>query len=45
MRGRALSEIDEIGSQREIKEEEELDNRDLSASKEFEAGLWGSCYM
>ena len=39
--GELLSEIDEIGFQREIKEEEELDSRDLLASKEFEAGLWG----
>jgi len=39
-----LSDIDEIelGRQLEEEEEEELDARDLLASKEFEAGLWGS---
>ena len=31
--GELLSEIDEIGFQREIKEEEELDSRDLLASR------------
>ena len=40
--GSVLPEIDEVGFQREIQEEEELDSRDLMASKEFEAGLWGS---
>ena len=40
--GSVLPEIDEIGCQREIQEEEELDSRDSMASKEFEAGLWGS---
>lgn len=37
-----LPEIDEIDLQRELEEEEELDARDLLASKNFEAGLWGS---
>jgi len=40
--GGLLPEIDEIGFQREMKEEEELDTRDLLASKEFEVTLWGS---
>ena len=35
-----LPEIDEIEIQRELKEEEELDARDLLASKEYEAELW-----
>ena len=35
-----LPEIDEIEIQRELKEEEDLDARDLLASKEYEAGLW-----
>lgn len=38
--GDFLSEIDEIGLQRELKEEEELDARDLLASREYEAELW-----
>ena len=38
-----LPEIDEIGLQRELAEEEELDARDLMLSKEFETGLWASC--
>lgn len=37
-----LSDIDEIELGRQLEEEEELDARDLLASKEFEAGLWGS---
>ena len=37
-----LPEFDEIGNQRELKEEEELDARDLLASKEYETGLWVS---
>ena len=40
--GDLLPEINEIELQRELKEEEELDSRDLLASKEFEVGLWGS---
>jgi hypothetical protein len=35
-----LPEIDEIEIQRELKEEEELDTRDLLASREYEAELW-----
>lgn len=35
-----LPEIDEIEIQRELKEEEGLDARDLLASKEYEAELW-----
>ena len=38
--GDVLSEIDEIELQRELKEEEELDARDLLASRESEAELW-----
>ena len=37
-----LLEIDEIELGRELKEEEQLDARDLLASTKFEAGLWGS---
>ncbi|KAF8804677.1 hypothetical protein BYT27DRAFT_7143352 [Phlegmacium glaucopus] len=36
-----LPEIKETELQRELKEDEELDARDLSASKDFETGLWG----
>ena len=35
-----LPEIDEIEIQRELREEEELDVRDLLASREYEAELW-----
>lgn len=35
-----LPEIDEIELQRELKEEQELDARDLLASREYEAELW-----
>jgi hypothetical protein len=35
-----LPEIDEIELQRELKEEEELDDRDLLASRGYEAELW-----
>lgn len=35
-----LPQIDEIEIQRELKEEEELDARDLLASREYEAELW-----
>lgn len=38
--GDLLPEIDEIGLQHELAEEEKLDAEDLLASKEFEAGLW-----
>jgi hypothetical protein len=37
-----LPEIDEIELQRELKEEEELDARDLLTSREYEAELWAS---
>jgi len=35
-----LPEIDEIGLQRELEEEEEMDARDLLTSREYEAELW-----
>ena len=35
-----LPQTDEIELQRELKEEEELDARDLLASREYEAELW-----
>jgi hypothetical protein len=38
--GDILPEIDEIGLQRELKEEEDLNARDLLASREYEAELW-----
>jgi hypothetical protein len=37
-----LPDINEIKLQRELKEEEELDARDLWASREYEAELWAS---
>jgi len=36
-----LPEINETELGQELKEEEELDARDLLSSKDFEAGLWG----
>ena len=40
-----LPEIDEIEIQPELEEKEELDARDLLASREYEAELWIPWYM